>query len=59
VLWDFCVVEEGARLENAVLANNVRVGEKAQIKDCEFGPGFEAKPGAVIKGERMVAGQEA
>ncbi|CAK9780888.1 translation initiation factor [Cutaneotrichosporon oleaginosum] len=59
VLWDFCVVEEGARLENAVLANNVRVGEKAQIKDCEFGPGFEAKPGAIIKGERMVAGQEA
>ncbi|BEI85373.1 hypothetical protein CcaverHIS002_0507740 [Cutaneotrichosporon cavernicola] len=59
VLWDFCVVEEGARVENAVLANNVRVGEKAQIKDCEFGPGFEAMPGAVIKGERMVAGQEA
>ncbi|GMK55435.1 hypothetical protein CspeluHIS016_0204910 [Cutaneotrichosporon spelunceum] len=58
VLWDFCVVEEGARIENAVLANNVRVGEKAQIKDCEFGPGFEASPGAVIRGERMVAGQE-
>lgn len=58
VLWDFCVVEEGARVENAVLANNVRIGEKAQIKDCEFGPGFEAKPGAVIKGERMVVGQE-
>lgn len=45
VLWDFVTVEEGARIENAVLCPNVRIGEKAQVKDCEFGPGFEAKPG--------------
>lgn len=59
VLWDWVTVEENARIENAILCSHVRVGEKAQIKDCEFGPGFEAKPGAVLKGERLIAGQEA
>lgn len=49
VLWDFVTVEEGARIENAILCPNVRIGEKAQIKDCEFGPGFEAKPGGEYK----------
>lgn len=33
-----------ARIENAILCTNVRIGEKAQIKDCEFGTGFQAKP---------------
>lgn len=58
ILWDWVTVEDNARLENVILCGNVRIGEKAQIKDCEFGPGFEAKPGAVIKGERLIAGQE-
>jgi translation initiation factor eIF-2B subunit gamma len=59
VLWDWVTVEDNARLENVILCGNVRIGEKAQIKDCEFGPGFEALPGAVLKGERLIAGQEA
>lgn len=70
VLWDFVTVEDNARLENVVLCSNVRIGEKASIKDCEFGPGFEALPGgescawwsltaATLKGERLIAGQEA
>ncbi|WVR04509.1 hypothetical protein IAU60_001513 [Kwoniella sp. DSM 27419] len=59
VLWDFVTVEENARIENTILCSNGRIGEKAQIKDCEFGTGFEAKPGVVLKGERLVAGQEA
>ncbi|TXT10810.1 hypothetical protein VHUM_02315 [Vanrija humicola] len=58
ILWDWVNVEDNARLENVILCGNVRIGEKAQIKDCEFGPGFEAKPGVVIKGERLIAGQE-
>ncbi|ORY27777.1 nucleotide-diphospho-sugar transferase [Naematelia encephala] len=70
VLWDFVTVEEkyvkplsvdlmkSARIENTILCSNVRVGDKSQIKDCEFGPGYEAKPGANLKGERLVAGQE-
>jgi translation initiation factor eIF-2B subunit gamma len=59
VLWDWVTVEDNARLENVILCGNVRIGEKANIKDCEFGPGFEAMPGATIKGERLMAGQEA
>lgn len=59
VLWDWVTVEENARLENVILCPHVRIGEKANIKDCEFGPGFEAKPGDTIKGERLIAGQEA
>ncbi|KAL7419109.1 Translation initiation factor eIF-2B subunit gamma [Cryptotrichosporon argae] len=59
VLWDFVVVEENARIENSILCANVRVGDRAQIKDCEFGTGFEALAGASLKGERLVAGQEA
>ena len=27
------------------MCSNVRIGEKAGIRDCEFGTGFEAKPG--------------
>lgn len=30
-----------ARIENAILCSNVRVGAHAQLKDCEFGPGYE------------------
>jgi len=37
-----------ARLENVILCSNVRIGEKAQIKDCEFGTGFEAKAGGTF-----------
>ncbi|CAD6573277.1 MAG: hypothetical protein TREMPRED_000764 [Tremellales sp. Tagirdzhanova-0007] len=59
VLWDFVTVEENARVENAILCSYVRIGEKAVIKDCEFGTGFEAKPGVALKSERLVAGQEA
>ncbi|KAK6903908.1 translation initiation factor eIF-2B subunit gamma [Kwoniella mangroviensis CBS 8886] len=59
VLWDFVTVEENARIENTIICSNGRIGEKSQIKDCEFGTGFEAKPGAILKGERLVAGQEA
>lgn len=59
VLWDWVTVEENARIENTILCPHVRIGEKASIKDCEFGPGFEARPGDTIKGERLIAGQEA
>ncbi|WVQ97901.1 hypothetical protein IAU59_005018 [Kwoniella sp. CBS 9459] len=59
VLWDFVTVEDNARIENTIICSNGRIGEKSQIKDCEFGTGFEAKPGAILKGERLVAGQEA
>ncbi|WVW78639.1 hypothetical protein I302_100599 [Kwoniella bestiolae CBS 10118] len=59
VLWDFVTVEENARIENTIICSNGRIGEKSQIKDCEFGTGFEAKPGAILKGERLIAGQEA
>lgn len=41
-----------ARIENAILCSNVRIGEKASVKDCEFGTGFEAAPG----GESSSAG---
>jgi hypothetical protein len=27
----------------------VRIGEKASIKDCEFGTGFEALPGGELQ----------
>ena len=37
-----------ARIENAILCSNVRIGEKVTIKDCELGPGFEAKPGGEL-----------
>lgn len=30
------------------MCSNVRIGEKASIKDCEFGTGFEAKPGGAL-----------
>ncbi|WWD22125.1 hypothetical protein CI109_106614 [Kwoniella shandongensis] len=59
VLWDFVTVEENARIENTIICSNSRIGEKSQVKDCEFGTGFEAKPGAILKGERLIAGQEA
>lgn len=44
---DVCgaIADGSARIENTILCSNVRVGEKAQVKDCEFGTGFEAKPG--------------
>ncbi|ORX34516.1 nucleotide-diphospho-sugar transferase [Kockovaella imperatae] len=59
VVWDFVTIEENARIENAILSSHVRVGDKAAIKDCEFGPGFEAPSGAILKGERLISGQEA
>ncbi|WWC87061.1 uncharacterized protein L201_001946 [Kwoniella dendrophila CBS 6074] len=59
VLWDFVTIEENAKIENTIICSNSRIGEKSQVKDCEFGTGFEAKPGAILKGERLVAGQEA
>ncbi|WWC67781.1 uncharacterized protein I206_101693 [Kwoniella pini CBS 10737] len=59
VLWDFVTIEENARIENTIICSNSRIGEKSQIKDCEFGTGFESKPGAILKGEKLVAGQEA
>ncbi|KAK8846815.1 hypothetical protein IAR55_005903 [Kwoniella newhampshirensis] len=59
VLWDFVTIEENARIENTIICSNSRIGEKSQVKDCEFGTGFEAKPGANYKGDRLVAGQEA
>ena len=58
ILWDFVVIEEkyiasfqslfdtdtvSAKIENTILCSNARIGAKAQIKDCEFGTGFEAK----------------
>lgn len=52
-------VKFSARIENSIICSNGRIGEKAQVKDCEFGTGFEAKPGAILKGERLIAGQEA
>ncbi|WRT64931.1 uncharacterized protein IL334_001871 [Kwoniella shivajii] len=58
VLWDFVTVEENAKIENTIICSNGRIGEKSQIKDCEFGTGFEVKPGAILKGEKYVAGQE-
>lgn len=48
-----------AKIENAILCNNVRIGEKAQIKDCELGAEFEVEVGADLKGERLTAGEEA
>jgi translation initiation factor eIF-2B subunit gamma len=36
-----------ARIENAILCSNVRIGEKAAIKDCEFGTGYEAASGGM------------
>lgn len=32
-----------ANIENTILCSNVRIGAKSKVKDCEFGPGFEAK----------------
>jgi hypothetical protein len=32
-----------AKIENSILCSNVRIGAKSQVKDCEFGTGFEAK----------------
>lgn len=48
-----------AKIENTILCNNVRIGEKAQIKDCELGAEFEVEAGADLKGERLTAGEEA
>lgn len=48
-----------AKIENSILCNNVRIGEKAQVKDCELGAEFEVEAGADLKGERLTAGEEA
>lgn len=48
-----------AKIENSILCNNVRIGEKAQIKDCELGAEYEVEAGADLKGERLTAGEEA
>ena len=68
------LTHSSARLENAILCSQVRIGEKVTVRDCEFGPGFEAASGgaqelrssvtsltcstATLKGERLIAGQE-
>jgi translation initiation factor eIF-2B subunit gamma len=50
---------DSAKIENTILCNNVRIGEKAQIKDCELGAEYEVEAGADLKGERLTAGEEA
>lgn len=47
--WDERVANVSAHIENSILCSHVRVGEKAQIKDCEFGGGYQAAAGAVLK----------
>jgi translation initiation factor eIF-2B subunit gamma len=42
-----------ARIENTILCSNVRIGAKAQIKDCEFGTGFEAKAEGKLMSPRL------
>jgi len=44
------LADGSVRIENAILCSNVRIGEKASIKDCEFGTGFEALPGGKSSG---------
>lgn len=39
-----------AKLDNTILCSNVRVGEKAAIRDCELGAGFEASAEGASKG---------
>lgn len=38
-----------AKLENVILGSNARVGDRAQLKDCELGTGYEAKPGGELR----------
>jgi translation initiation factor eIF-2B subunit gamma len=52
-------LSRSAKIENTILCNNVRIGEKAQIKDCELGAEYEVEAGADLKGERLTAGEEA
>ena len=38
VLLDGCVVGDGVHLQGSVLAFDVTVGSKAQLRDCQVGP---------------------
>lgn len=41
ILWDFVNIADGVKLENSIVCNNVRVGEKSQITSCELGSGVQ------------------
>lgn len=49
----------GADTRRQVIANNGRIGDRVQAKDCEFGSGFEAKAGGksgdVVRGRTLTA----
>ncbi len=50
IVWDFVNIADGAKLENVILCNQVRIGSKAQMKDCEVGQGFQCPPDSEYRG---------
>lgn len=41
IVWDFVNIADGVKLENSIVCNHVRVGEKSQITSCELGSGVQ------------------
>ncbi|KAG9052662.1 hypothetical protein FS842_009443 [Serendipita sp. 407] len=43
----------GVKVENCILSRHTKIGEKAELKDCESVPGAEISGGASYKGVRL------
>ena len=53
---DDCRVGEEATVKKSVLLPGASVGDGAYLEDCIVGPGYEVRPGEVIKSDALVRG---
>lgn len=50
---DGCSVGDGVHIQNSILAFNVSVGSKAQLRDCNIGPDFAVPENADHRDEAL------
>lgn len=59
VLWDFVIVEEGARVTDSIIATGARVAAGAQVTGAVLGHGATVGAGAVVPpGTRLEPGEQ-
>ena len=50
---DGCVVGDGVHIHNTIMASDVNVGAKAQLRDCHVGPNYTVPENADHRDEAL------
>jgi len=53
VLMDHVEVLDGAKIENCIVSQNARIGERAQLRDCQLQAGWMVPDDGMHKGEQL------